>query len=467
VVVLLWAAIYLPALGSLPIKGEEGRRILPAVSMLENGNYLVPEVGGVAYFSKPPLINWLIAASFQIFRMRNEWAARLPSALAVLAVAVAFATIARARLMPLGSIFAAVIWLTSAGMIEKGRLAEIEALYVSLTALAIIWWLSFYDSKRSMWFIWLPASIFIGLGWLAKGPVHLIFFYAVVIAVVSQTRNWRALFHPAHLAGVLVMLGIFAAWAIPFAHATSNNLVATKWTNQFSGRLKGADFKFSSWIFNIPRGLAYFLPWTTLLPLFRLDAFQQERDRLLARALAWGMAVPFILINLVPGSLPRYAMPALASVCWLLAMILAQPSLEFRRWVGGRLFSLRNRERTVAAIALVMAAGISVYAFAIVPKLQHRQNVRGLAAQIDNAISPNEPIYAVDPNYQPFFFYLHRKLIYASGLPAVPNDAVYLLARPDREQAVLESGRWSPRRAHLVLNVTDYREQTIDLFRIE
>jgi 4-amino-4-deoxy-L-arabinose transferase-like glycosyltransferase len=44
--VALWAAIYLPGLGSTEIKGEEGRRILPAVTMLETGNWLVPYLGG-------------------------------------------------------------------------------------------------------------------------------------------------------------------------------------------------------------------------------------------------------------------------------------------------------------------------------------------------------------------------------------------------------------------------------------
>jgi 4-amino-4-deoxy-L-arabinose transferase-like glycosyltransferase len=45
VVLLVWALIYLPALGSIAIKGEEGRRILPAIRMLETGNYIVPEYG--------------------------------------------------------------------------------------------------------------------------------------------------------------------------------------------------------------------------------------------------------------------------------------------------------------------------------------------------------------------------------------------------------------------------------------
>src|SRR6266550_6151565 len=147
-VLAVWAAIYLPALGSLAIKGEEGRRILPAVRMLETGNYIIPQVGGSPYFRKPPLVNWLVAASFKVFGVRNEWTARLPSALAVLAVAIAFVTVARASLGSRGSIVAALIWMTNIGMIEKGRLIEIEALYVSLCGLAIIFWLSFWNQKK-------------------------------------------------------------------------------------------------------------------------------------------------------------------------------------------------------------------------------------------------------------------------------------------------------------------------------
>src|SRR3954467_11680439 len=98
VVLAIWAAIYLPALGSFEIKGEEGRRILPAIAMLESGNYLVPQVGSDTYFSKPPLVNWLVAASFKMFGVRSEWTARLPSVLSVLAVAVVFITVGRASL---------------------------------------------------------------------------------------------------------------------------------------------------------------------------------------------------------------------------------------------------------------------------------------------------------------------------------------------------------------------------------
>src|SRR5213596_1603524 len=254
VVLLVWALIYLPALGSIAIKGEEGRRILPAVRMLETGNYIVPRIGSNPYFRKPPLVNWLVAASFAVSSVRNEWTARLPSAVAVLAVAIAFVTVARASLGPMGSTIAALIWMTNIGMIEKGRLIEIEGPYVSLCGLAIIFWLTFWTQKKSAWLIWVPASIFLGLGMLAKGPTHLVFFYAIVLAVLWQTRNWRLLFHPAHFAALAVMLAIFAAWAIPFARSTTTHVVVSKWSVQFTGRLRGIDFKFFSWIRNIPRG---------------------------------------------------------------------------------------------------------------------------------------------------------------------------------------------------------------------
>src|SRR5207244_8470193 len=199
IVILICAAIYLPALGSLEIKGEEGRRILPAIRMLETGDYIVPRVGSAAYFSKPPLVNWLVAASFKLFGRRNEWTARAPSVLCVLAVAIAFVTVARGSLGARGSTIAALIWLTNFGMIEKGRLIEIEALYVSLCALAMICWLSWWEQKRSPWLTWIVPWIFLGLDLLAKGPTHLFFFYAILLALLWRSRELRNLWNITHL----------------------------------------------------------------------------------------------------------------------------------------------------------------------------------------------------------------------------------------------------------------------------
>ena len=115
------------------------------------------------------------------------------------------------------------------------------------------------------------------------------------------------------------MIGIAAAWAIPFLHATTSQVAIDKWSGQYTGRLKGIDFKFSDWIQNVPRGLIYFLPWLLLFPFARFSKLQEQTEQRLARALSWGIAVPFLAVNLVPGGLARYSMPAIVPASWLLA----------------------------------------------------------------------------------------------------------------------------------------------------
>src|SRR4051794_6464241 len=234
-VIVCWAAIYLPGLGSLEIKGEEGRRILPAITMLNSGNYLVPQVGSEPYFRKPPLVNWLVAAAFKLTGVRNEWTARLPSVLCVLAVALAFVSVARSALGPNGSLFAALIWLANFGIIEKGRLIEIEALYVSLFGLALICWLTWWREGRSPWLIWTVPWFLLGLGILAKGPVHLVFFYAVVVALLYREGQLRQLWGVPHLVGLLAMAGVFAAWALPYWREMAAMDVGQTWSAQLTG----------------------------------------------------------------------------------------------------------------------------------------------------------------------------------------------------------------------------------------
>lgn len=461
---VVWAAVYLPALGSLAIKGEEGRRILPAIQMLKTGDYVVPVVGGNAYFRKPPLVNWLVAASFKIFGVRNEWAARLPSALAVLAVAIAFVTVARESLGARGSAVAALIWLTNVGMLEKGRLIEIEALYVSLGGLAIIFWLSFWSRGKSAWLIWIPASVFLGLGMLAKGPTLLLFFYAIVAAVFWQTRNWRLLYHPAHFIGVIIMVGIFAGWAIPFARNTTVAMAVHYWSIQFSGRLKGTDFQFSNWISNVPRSLIYFLPWLLMVPFIRFSRFQHAESRQLARALAWGSVVPVLVVNLVPGGVSRYSMPYLVPASWLLAMSYTGGALL---WPGEK--SMENgRVWARAVIAFVILAvvigaiGYPVTALA----LRGKQRVTKAAATINRALPPNETIYAVNPRYVPLLFYLREPLEYVSNVADLPTNTHYFLVRADTEEEAATTQKWAPLKTHPIARATDYTKSEMILFEV-
>src|SRR5690606_25399854 len=88
---LLWAALYLPGLGGPELKGEEGRRVLPGLTMLETGEWVLPHLNGEPYLRKPPLINWVVAGAVRLTGETSEWSVRLPSVLCVLALTLVLA----------------------------------------------------------------------------------------------------------------------------------------------------------------------------------------------------------------------------------------------------------------------------------------------------------------------------------------------------------------------------------------
>ncbi|HEY5792875.1 MAG TPA: glycosyltransferase family 39 protein, partial [Chthoniobacterales bacterium] len=79
--------------------------------MAEGGSWLIPENNGVPRLVKPPPLVWLMAGSMKVFGV-NEFAARLPGALAVTGwVAVTFLFAARLGGPQMGFV-AGVILLT-------------------------------------------------------------------------------------------------------------------------------------------------------------------------------------------------------------------------------------------------------------------------------------------------------------------------------------------------------------------
>jgi hypothetical protein len=256
------------------------------------------------------------------------------------------------------------------------------------------------------------------------------------------------------------MLGIFAAWAIPFLYSTTTHVAAVKWSNQFTGRLQGIDFKFVTWVQNIPRGLIYFLPWVLLFPFVRFSKFHDYGEHRLAYALAWGIAVSFLAINLVPGAVPRYGMPVIVPASWLLAMSYAGHAL---RWPGER--DVADERRWVKIIAFFVGVGLVVggigYPLTAVV-LRNRQQVKKAAAEINALVPPNETLYAVDPEYQPVFFYVTVPLQNVNRIQDLPADARYFVVRRNKEAAVTTALPHAQLRAR----VQDYRKSELILFEV-
>jgi len=387
-ILALWACLYLPGLGSREIRGEEWRRTIPGRTMLNTGEWIVPYSGGLPYIRKPPLINWVSAASFSLAGAQTEWAARIPSVLLMLGAALGIYAFARRALGGGAALLGAVFFLTCIGCLEKGRIAEIEVYYIALTGLAFSAWLAGFMGALNRWVSWLAAGFFLGLAMLAKGPMHLFFFYALVVGACWKTKRLRELRSPAHLAGFALCLAIFLAWALPFFQQYGRLIEQQPWLVQTS--TKGADVPPSAeppmgafatwrhelasrvtgeeetstkdWLVRGPRALVMFLPWALFLPLWwrkeaMKQAFGDDATLALYRGLSWGAVAAFAVMVLLPSSSPRYVAPLLGPVTLMLGWLVSRRRLPLPADVG-----LRWRPLLVFGVALA-AAGWALVMF--------------------------------------------------------------------------------------------------------
>src|SRR5204863_9724583 len=224
------------------------------------------------------------------------------------------------------------------------------------------------------------------------------------------------------------------------------------------------DFKFFSWIQNIPRSLIYFVPWVLLFPFARFSKFPDDSQRRLARAMGWGIAVPFVVVNLVPGAVARYSMPAIVPGSWLLAMICTGNALQWpRSWMRND----RDWPKVVGAfVTLGLAIGAIGYPLTSVV-LKNRQQVKKAAAEINALVPANETLYAVNPDYQPVFFYVKPPVKYVSNIRELQADARYFLVRTENETEATTTSKWAPLQARPVARVRDYSKRELVLFKVE
>ncbi|MBV9490145.1 MAG: glycosyltransferase family 39 protein [Verrucomicrobia bacterium] len=493
----VWAGVYLPGLGSLEIRGEEGRRILPAIAMLETGNWLVPHIGEVPYLKKPPMVNWLVAASFAVTGQRHEWAARLPSALAVLALAVGVLWALRQRLGVDHALFAALAVLTTVEIVDKGRLIEIDALYTAAFGLSLAAWIGL--ARRSERSRWVVPGVFLGIGLLLKGPLLLLFFYAVVVIVLARSGKLSALWSPQHLTGAAVMLAIFFAWLVPhLLSAEAKNAVET-WSGQYAERLDWGDYRPANTLLNFGRAVFNFLPWVLVVPFGRNRRLE---DQALLSGLEWGTLGTFLALILLPGGLPRYTLPLAAPVAILAAYRLQQSArlttIAIRCvsvglllivlagfWV---LFAPSGRLYVIPAAMLALGASIWLhfedtprirtlnwtlgalavsatlfYCGKILPVLQRRESLRPEAAKIRSLAPDGEVIYAVGLDTPHLLYYLRPPHRLEPDVGAVPAGAEYLLVGRDEVGRVKQ--HFGSRAAELLRYTERGNNQTF-LFRV-
>jgi 4-amino-4-deoxy-L-arabinose transferase-like glycosyltransferase len=312
---------------------DEGRYSEIAREMIETGDWLVPHLWYLPHLDKPPMTYWFVAASIKILG-QNEWAVRLPVALA--GISGVFATFLFG--CALGGrrvgIWAAIILQSSLLYFIAARVLTPDILLAQFIAWAVyFFWQSWQEAKvenrkwkAGKFFAWhLAGWVAIALGFLTKGPIALaIPLVAFVPLVVFRRREipGRIL-----VAGSLCGFVLFFALAAPWFLAIFKRVPESAHfmiLGQAAGHLLGTTIKnrtgSPAYFFEI---LALgFLPWTILLGwLWRrnhwrnLDARSKDGWLLLS---VWAIFT-FVLFSLSQSKLPAYILPIFPALAVLLA----------------------------------------------------------------------------------------------------------------------------------------------------
>jgi 4-amino-4-deoxy-L-arabinose transferase-like glycosyltransferase len=349
----LAALLVLPLLGSRDLWAPDEPRYAQASAETLEGHWWRPYVNGHPYPDKPPLYFWLAAAASLPAGRVTEGSARLPSALAFLALVALTFHLGRSLVGDVGgSVAAAAVattWLTA----WMGRRVCLDVLLAALAAAAIALALAAgraarIGERRRAALLALLAGGVVALGNMTKGPVVLLPVGCALLggalagaARRDRPRRWLAMALILGATGCAIGL---AAWLVP-AHLISGYDPFAVVQDQVVDRAaEGRHHIQPPWYFLIHVPLD-FMPWTlfavpAMIAAWRRRPWASARDAML---LAWALA-PLVLLSISVEKRNIYALPVVPA--WALLI-----GAWVQEMASGASAGLRRA--TIAACALL------------------------------------------------------------------------------------------------------------------
>lgn len=265
-IVLLAAAIYLPRIGEVPLRGEETRRAGIAIEMIQSGDWLVPQMQGSPVYFRPPLQNWAIGLAGLLRGDVDPIAIRWPSVVSVILLGLLIYAYTRTCVGRLGALAAGVAFITMGQVLELGRLGETDPLLAFLLGGSLLIW--HYGRMRGwspVWF-WIAGYLLAGLATLTKGAQGPAYFGAAIGVFLLWTGRWREAFRWSHLAGILVFVAVLGLWHVPYYYALGWEGLRRIYWDDLGVRFGGSQWIAVRHLASYPlEVLGCLLPWSVLL----------------------------------------------------------------------------------------------------------------------------------------------------------------------------------------------------------
>lgn len=427
--VLLAVVFRLVGMAWLPLMDTtEARYAEIGRKMFELGDWITPwHDDGVPFWGKPPLSFWMTALSFRTLGV-NEFAARLPHFLAMLAVVWTVWALARRRTPGEGLTAVALLAGAALSFISAGAVMTDGALVVGTTLAMRGFWLGMSDAQatagRERWLVFVGLAV----GLLAKGPLALVLFGVPVTAWTVVTKQYSLVWQRfPWLLGICLALLIAAPWYVAAEVKTPGFLqyflAGEHWhrfvTPGWKGDLYGNAHRFppgTIWVF----ALAATMPWSILLPVAAWSwrsapatgvAAADDRSWRLY-LLCWSLA-PLLFFTAARNIIWTYALPALPAL-----------SLYTAHWLARRVTAERAQWLLVGGLTVSLVASVVLVLNLATSGSIDRRSAKDLVARWDAAKTEDEPLVFVHKRlFSAAFYSAGRAQLAATNQAAVQRLA--------------------------------------------
>jgi len=362
----VWAVLTLPSLGATSLWDiDEGLNAEAAREMLESGNWIVPSFNYKPRTAKPALLYWLQSAAYRNLGV-NEFAARLPSAVAALGVVLLTYGLGRRMFDATTGLFAGIILASCIQfcILAHAATPDMLLLFGVMLGFALFWHGYMFNGR-----LWLLTCAFgSAFAVLAKGPVGIVLplmttgLFLFSRGELKRFLDWRL------LGGTAIFCLIALPWYVLVGSETHGAFLRGFWWNENVNRFLEPLESHHGPIFFYPVVLIVGLaPWCVFLIPAVWNAIQEssneENGRLPMRLLLFWTGTYLAFFTAAATKLPNYVLPTYPAFALMTARML-------ERWRRGELFLpawvIPTSVASLSLVGVVTATGL-IIASGIIP----------------------------------------------------------------------------------------------------
>jgi 4-amino-4-deoxy-L-arabinose transferase-like glycosyltransferase len=323
--------LFIHGIGSITLwDPDEPRQAIMAREMVERGDYVHPYLNGRPYLEKPPLYSWAIVLVSKVTGNLDEFASRLPSALAATMLLLMTYFLGRRLDHEVSGFLSALILATNYQFLGNARESVMDMTFALFIGLAIfLGYICMEKERREILpFALLPCAF----GVLTKGPAGLALPVAVLFFYSIATKRLKSMFVPL-VAGCILSVGVASIWFILAGRAYTDEFLLHQNIVRFTTGFDHVE----PFTYYFHKLFVNFLPWSVALPFAAYFAYKKR----LWLPLIW-LVTTFVFFEASKSKRAIYLLSCYPACALLVGLYLKEQWYAFleKRWTTFILFFL-------------------------------------------------------------------------------------------------------------------------------